>query len=210
MRLLIILLLMVGLQAAEEAKWQSLFDGKTLTGWETAKKTPVAKGWIVEDGCIFRNAKGGSIFTVSEYENFELEFEWKISANGNSGVKYRTNGQLGPEYQVLDDDGHKNGKNPLTSAAALYAMVSCNDQKALKPVGEFNTGRIVAHGTKLEHWLNGKKVMETDTSSAEWAKAKASSKYRDKEGYGTGSGRLMLQDHGNLAWYRNLRIRPLD
>ncbi len=189
--------------------WKSLFDGKTLTGWETAAGQPVTKGWIVEDGCIFRKEKGGSINTVDEYKDFELEFEWSISPKGNSGVKYRFKNGLGPEYQVLDDVGHKNGKNPLTSAAAMYAMFPCNDQKTVQPVGEFNKSRIVVKGTKLEHWLNGKKVVEADTASEAWAKAKAASKFKGKAGYGEDAGKIHLQDHGNPVKFRNIRIRVL-
>jgi hypothetical protein len=195
---------------SDNEDWQSLFDGKTLTGWKTSSGQPVTKGWIVEEGCIFRKGGGGDIFAVGEYADFELEFEWKISPKGNSGVKYRFKGGLGPEYQVLDDQGHKNGENPLTSAAALYAVFPCNDQKVLKSVGEFNKARIVATGAKLEHWLNGKKVLEVDTRSSEWAAAKAASKYKGKDGFGEGAGQIMLQDHGNPVWYRNIRIRVLE
>lgn len=189
--------------------WQSLFDGKTLAGWQTASGQPVTKGWVVEDGCLYMKTKGGSIYSAGSYKDFELEFEWSISPKGNSGVKYRFKDGLGPEYQVLDDVGHKNGKNPLTSAAAMYALFPTNEQKTLQPVGEFNKGRIVAKGTKLEHWLNGKKVVEVDTASDAWAKAKAASKFKGKAGYGEGAGQIHLQDHGNPVKFRNIRIREL-
>jgi len=195
---------------AAEGEWESLFDGKTLKGWQSGKGAPVSKGWIVVDGCIHRESRGGDILSAEEYEDFELELEWKVAPKSNSGIKYRFKGGLGPEYQVLDDEQHGNGKNPKTSAAAMYAMFACNDRKELKPLGEFNQARIVARGTKLEHWLNGKKVLEADTSSPAWASAKAASKFKGKKGYGEGAGRILLQDHGDKVWYRNIRIRRLD
>ncbi|MDP6522655.1 MAG: DUF1080 domain-containing protein [Kiritimatiellia bacterium] len=200
----------VSLVSSADNEWQVLFDGKTLEGWQLTNGQPVSKGWVVEEGCIHRASGGGNIVSVGEYKDFELELEWKISEGGNSGIKYRFTKGLGPEYQVLDDEKHVNGKNPLTSAAAMYAMFKCNDQKTLMPVGEFNQARIVAKGTRLEHWLNGKLVLETDTSSDDWAKAKAKSKFKGKQGYGEGPGRIFLQDHGNKVWYRNIRIRKIS
>lgn len=192
-----------------EGEWQSLFDGKSLAGWQSGNGQPVSKGWIVVDGCIHRESRGGDILTAGEYEDFELELEWKAAPKANSGIKYRFKKGLGPEYQVLDDKLHGNGKNPLTSAASMYALFACNDQKTLNPVGEFNKARIVARGTKLQHWLNGKKVLEVDTASPAWAAAKAKSKFKGKVGYGEGAGRILLQDHGDKVWFRNIRVRRL-
>jgi hypothetical protein len=194
---------------AGEGEWQSLFDGETFAGWQSGGGKPVSKGWVVVDGCIHRESRGGDIVTAEQFEDFELELEWKVAPKANSGIKYRFKKGLGPEYQVLDDKLHGNGKNPLTSAAAMYALFACNDQKTLKPVGEFSKARIVARGTKLEHWLNGKKVLEVDTASPAWATAKAKSKFKGKAGYGEGPGRILLQDHGDKVWFRNIRIRRL-
>lgn len=187
--------------------WQILFDGKSFEGWQSKNGQPVAAGWDVKDGCIHRCGRGGDIVTAEQFENFEIELEWRIAPGGNSGIKYRFDGKLGPEYQVLDDEKHGNGKNPLTSAGAMYAMFACNDQKTLKPVGEFNKARIVAKGTKLQHWLNGVLVVDVDTSSEEWARAKRKSKFRGSKDYATKAGRILLQDHGDEVWYRNIRIR---
>ncbi|RLA41026.1 MAG: hypothetical protein DRR42_25125, partial [Gammaproteobacteria bacterium] len=201
--------------ASDDEGWQSLFDGKTLAGWTMGKGKPVTSGWAVDDGCIFRTGEGkkGSIFADKKYENFELKFEWKISKKGNSGIKYRFNRGKGVEYQVLDDAAHNEAYrklHPSHMAGSIYGMFSSNDQKVLKPVGEFNKSRIVARGTKIEHWLNGKMVVEADTSSKEWAEAKANSKFKKVKGFGEGSGGLMLQDHGGCkVWYRNIRIRVL-
>ena len=143
------------------------------------------------------------------YENFEQAFEWRIAPKGNSGVKYRSKDGVGPEYQVRDDRQWWNGRNPPARAAALYDMFPADTEEKLKPVGEFNRARIVANGTILEHWLNGKLVMATDTGSRAWAEAKARSKFRGKVGIGEGKGKIMIQDHGDAVWYRHIRIRIL-
>ena len=110
---------------------------------------------------------------------------------------------------MLDDDGHSNGKNPFTSAGAMYLMAKPNDQKELKPVGEWNKARIVAKGHHLEHWLNGSKVVEIDIGSDAWNQIKAKTKFKKAKGYGEGAGKILLQDHQDPAWYRNIRIRKL-
>ena len=195
---------------AEQGEWVSLFDGATLTGWQAREGKPPISGWVVEDGLLFRKGGGGDIVSAQAYENFELAFEWKISKKGNSGVKYRFQGRLGPEYQVLDDTGHSNGKNPFTSAAAMYLMAKPDDtQKVLKPVGGFNTGRIIANGAHLEHWLNGKKVLEMEVGSVRWNTVKAMTKFKGARGFGEGAGKILLQDHNDPVWYRNIRIRSL-
>ena len=194
---------------AEEKEWITLFDGKTLDGWQSKKGGVPSEGWVVVDGLLFRKGGGGDIVTKKTFENFELEVEWKISKAGNSGIKYRFKNGLGPEFQVLDDDGHDNGKNPYTSAGAMYLMAKPNDEKTLKPVGEFNTARIVANGNTLEHWLNGKKVLEMEVGSDAWNKRKAKTKFRKAKAYGEGAGQILLQDHGNEVWYRTVRIREL-
>lgn len=200
---------------AEEKEWTSLFDGKSLAGWTSAAGGEPGKGWKVEEGTIHRAAAGGDLISEKEYQDFELEFEWKISAKGNSGVKYRVHkasggGWLGPEYQVLDDAGHPNGKIEDTTAASLYEVVPAAKDKALKPVGEWNQSRIVARGTTLEHWLNGKLAMKIDTAGKEWPELKKASKFAKREDFaGPAAGRLLLQDHGDAVWFRAIRIREL-
>jgi hypothetical protein len=203
-------------QAADDG-FVPLFDGKTLSGWTTLAKKPVTQGWVVEDGVLHRKDKGGDIYTEKDYGNFILEFEWKSAVNTNSGVKYRMmyygKEYLGPEYQVFDDGEPAKPKigNPTQRTAAIYELFAPNDQKKLNPPGEWNSGKIVANGTKLEHWINGQKVAEADTSSPEWAKAVAASKFNKyKPLFGANpSGRIMLQDHGTEVWYRNVRIKVL-
>jgi hypothetical protein len=205
--------------AAEEPKPAPavpLFDGKTLAGWVTAAGKPVTGGWIVEDGVLTRAAKGGDIFTEKEYADFELELDWKISDTGNSGVKYRVtqygSGELlGPEYQIIDDLKHPDGVRGTThQTAALYDLLEPNDKKDMKPVGEWNHTKIVAKGTVFEHWLNGKKVVEMDTASDLWKEKLAKSKFKGKKDFAQNkSGKIMLQDHGDKVWFRNITVREL-
>src|SRR5262245_32595077 len=152
-----------------------LFDGKTLDGWKDVNGKAPSAGWEVVDGSIHRKGlKAGNLITERQFENFDLRFEWKITKGGNSGLKYRTTpvptkGLLGCEYQLLDDDNHPNGKKATTRCGALYDLYAPDEgHKVVKPAGEFNTARVVAQGTKLEHWLNGQKVLEIDTASDDW------------------------------------------
>ena len=154
--------------------------------------------------------RGGDIITEKKYENFILEFEWKISKGGNSGVKYRAKGSLGLEYQVLDDGKHADSKNLTHRAGSLYDLVAAPDDKPVKPVGEWNKARIVADGTQLEHWLNGVKIVSIDQSGDDWKARFAKSKYRKNKGFGSGPGHILLQDHGNEVWFRKLRVRVVE
>lgn len=210
--LLLPLLLLAPLHAKED--WIQLFDGKSLEGWTAPGGGKPGEGWKVVDGTLHRAGAGGDLVSVREFGDFELEFEWMISAKGNSGVKYRVRkepgGWLGPEYQVLDDAGHPNGKNPRTSAAALYEIAAPDAGKILKPAGEWNLSRIVAKGPVLEHWLNGKRVLRLDTRTPAWAEAKKASKFANVEGFAEeGKGRILLQDHGDEVRFRTVKIREL-
>lgn len=195
--------------------WQPLFDGETLKGWTSKNGSPTGPGWVVENGAIHRQSASGDIVSVGEYLNFELEFEWKASPKANSGLKYRVADYepagkgIGLEYQVLDDAGHNNGANPKTAAGSLYDLIPAATAKKLKPVGEWNSSRVVAKGALIEHWLNGDKVLSVDLSSEEWKKALGASKFRAAADFGTKKGRILLQDHGDEAWFRALRVREL-
>lgn len=195
--------------------WKPLFDGQSFEGWTTKNGRPVTAGWDIRDGVIHRTAAGGDIVTVAEWLDFELEFEWKVAAKANSGLKYRVGDyapagrHIGPEYQVLDDSGHPNGTNPKTSAGSLYDLVPPAAAKKLQPVGEWNRSRIVARGAHLQHWLNGEKIVEVNLDGPEWRAALAASKFKAAADFATRKGRLLLQDHGDEAWFRALRIREL-
>jgi 3-keto-disaccharide hydrolase len=225
------------LSAAEERDgWKLLFDGRSLRGWRAydVQHDP-ATSWSVADGCL-RNAKndgrpgsgGGDIVTTEQFTDFDFRFEWRISRGGNSGIKYFVLERLGApgavmyvgddgrsavghEYQLLDDAEHPDAKNgPIRQAGSLYSLVPPSDAKTLKPVGEFNESRILVQGMHVEHWLNGAKVVQYELESPALFEAIAKSKYKDIPGFGTKfKTRILLQDHGDEVWFRNLKIRQL-
>lgn len=213
--------------------WELLFDGKSFNGWRGIGKDTVPDGhWKIEDNAIRKISsgnvptmpdgqplKGGDLITNSTYNDFELTFEWKISEAGNSGVKYNVieevsikNGSsnaLGFEYQVLDDDKHSDNLNPTHRTASLYDMIEAVG-KTTKPVGVYNTAKIVFNKNHGEHWLNGEKVVEYDLDSPEFDILFKKSKYRDKTDFTKHkTAHIVLQDHGNDCWYRNIKIKKL-
>jgi len=206
--------------ASAEEKVVELFDGKSLAGWQTTEGKEVTAGWRVEEGKLFRHSRSGPIYSVDEYADFELTFEWKIASGGNSGVKYRmayypkgvwgTPAWLGCEYQLYDDRGGSK-KAPSQLTGAIYAIYPANEKKSLKPIDEFNISKIVCLGTKIEHWLNGELVVETDTKSDDWKKRVAASKFgRANHFYENSSGRIQLQDHGHDVWFRKITLRVIE
>ncbi len=206
------------LTAAErQAGWQLLFDGKSTAGWRSYKSadTPM-DGWQVVDGALTRAARGaGDIITTDNYKDFELELEWKIGAGGNSGIFYRAaEGSeaiyySAPEMQVLDDNGHADGKSELTSAGSDYGLYPA-PRGVVKPVGEWNTVRIVVKGNHVEHWLNGKKIVEYELGSPDWVQRVKRSKFNQWQEYGKAvEGHIGLQDHGDWVAFRSIKIRRL-
>jgi hypothetical protein len=202
--------------AAPAAEWKPLFDGRTTAGWRAYKSQEVPAGWKVEEGVLMKDGKPGDILTKDQYGDFELEFDWKLSPGGNAGVFYRASEEYdhvywsAPEYQLLDDAAHKDGLNRLTSAGSGYGLYAAQ-AGVVKPAGEWNSSRIVAKGPHVEHWLNGKKVVEYEMWSPDWeAKVKAS-KFKDWPSYGRGKkGYIAIQgDHEGLLALRNVRIREL-
>ena len=204
------------LSAAEKAEgFKLMFDGKTLNGWRGYKTEKPSGGWRAEDGLLVRLGGGGDLMTVEQYEDFEMRFEWKVTTNGNSGVIYRIATteeypwQTGPEYQILHNQGHRDGKDPITSAGSNYA-VNPPPKDVTKPVGEWNEGRIVARGNHVEHWLNGVKVVEYEIGSPDWEARVKASKFAKMANYGrVKRGYIALQDHGAFVAYRNIKIRAL-
>lgn len=220
----------------DDARWVPLFDGVTFAGWRGVGMDSVPTAhWVVEDSTIRKVAsgtvptapdgqplEGGDIMTVATYRDFELAFEWKVSTGANSGVKYNVSeamstaappihAALGFEYQILDDALHPDAQNgPTRTAGALYDLAAPSAAKVLRPVGEFNEARIVFRSGHGEHWLNGVKVVEFDLESAVFDSALAASKYAPVAGFADlRNGHIVLQDHGDDVWFRNIRIREI-
>lgn len=212
--------------------WRLLFDGKTSDGWRSARGGGFPKtGWAVKDGTIMvtetggeESGNGGDIVTTRIYSDFELSVDFKTSPGANSGIMYFVDLNLMPwknghgspigfEYQVLDDALHpdaKRGLNGDRTVASLYDMIAAAADKPIKPVGEWNTARIVVHGKHGEHWLNGVKVLEYDRDSPKFKAILAKSKYHVFPSYGqAASGYILLQDHGFPVWFRNIKIREI-
>jgi hypothetical protein len=201
--------------------WVPLFDGKTTQGWHNYGKTTISSGWMVEEGSLhFDPSKkdGGDIVSDQSFGNFHLRLEWKIAKNGNSGIiffvqdnpaKYPYVWHTGPEMQVLDNDGHPDGKIKKHRAGNLYDLIE-GKEGAVKPVGEWNLVEIIANNGKLDFYLNGENVVSTTYGDAEWRKMIAGSKFKDKPDFGKFfTGHIALQDHGDNVWYRNIMIKKL-
>ena len=230
--------------SAEEkaAGWQLLWDGKTLNGWVGEKngcKAPPTKGWKIEDGvltvlprCGVRGKKlpkeqaalggGGDLVTVKDYRDFELSVDFRLTKAANSGIKYFYNQKLFKgtceEYQILHEahpDSTKGRDGKCRRVASLYDMIPANAEPYVKPLGEWNTAKIVSKGTHVEHWLNGHKVLEYERGSEEFRAIVAKSKYvkEQKPGEHWGeapTGRIKLQDHSDsTVSFRNIKIREL-
>ena len=189
------------LSPAERAQgFVLLFDGQSLDGWQH-------KGnWKVVKGMISRSGRGGSLVYVSKKvpDDFELRFEWRVGVGSNSGVYYRP-GQY--EYQILDNKKHIDGRNPRTSAASLYFCIAPSHDATAK-VGSWNTGRIVAKGSVIQHWLNGRKVVDFDYADPRWKEHVELLRLRGGKLAARGA-RLNLQDHGDPVWYRSIRMRTI-
>lgn len=211
-------------QAEKQQGWQLLFDGKSPQGWKSANKNDFPqKGWKIEQGAFVVESKGGGgdIVTQNEYGDFELSVDFKLTEGANSGIKYfvapltsspaGNPSMLGLEYQLIDDERHpdaKLGKNGNRRLASLYDLIPAGNNKKARPLGEWNTARIVSKGGHVEHWLNGEKVLEYERNSNAFKQLIAASKYKDIAGFGLGSkGKILLQDHGDQVYYKNVKIK---
>ena len=204
--------------AEKSAGWQLLFDGKSTEGWRSyGKKTFPTKGWKAEDGILKKvgGERGGDIVTERQFDDFELAWDWRIAKDGNNGLKYlvteeRSNGP-GHEYQLLDDDGHPDGKRGLKrQTGSFYDVLPPKKERKLNAPGEWNTSHLLIQGNHVEHWLNGEKVLEYELGSDALLAAIAQSKFKDAKGFGLKiRGRIMLTDHGDECWFRNVRVREL-
>ena len=205
-------------------EWIELFNGRDLSGWRSYNEDAPNPAWIVEDGAIVLDVDesatdmtGGDLITAQQFEDFELQLEWKLSEGGNSGIFYRVREMpeqdvaylTGIEMQVLDDDRHPDGGNPKTSAGACYGLYPPTVDAA-RPIGEWNAVRLVVRDGHAEHWLNGQKIVEYTVGSDDWNERVANSKFADWEHFAkSAKGHIGLQDHTDRVWFRNIRIREL-
>ena len=221
--------------ASDTMGFVSLFDGKTTTGWHKYGGGPVGDAWKINDGVLSLDTSkkydkdpsekvdmkivgGGNILTDNEYDNFHLKLEWKISPKGNSGILFYVNEdtikfnepyKTGPEMQVLDNDGHPDGKLFRHRAGDLYDLINCRTE-TVKPVGEWNLAEVISNNGKLELKLNGTTVVTTTMWDDNWTNMVAKSKFHEWPGFGTfKKGRICLQDHDNAVSYRNIMIKKL-
>jgi hypothetical protein len=205
----------------KQAGWTLLFDGKTLDGWR-AYKGADASGtrWKVQDGTLMlpatkeAGARQADLVSKDTYEQFELIWDWKVAAGSNSGLKYFVledrDSAIGHEYQLIDDERHADAKiGPHRQTAAFYDVLPASD-RPLKPAGEWNASRVVVRGQTVEHWLNGKKVLQYELNSPALNAAIEKSKFKGIERFGKRqNGHILLQDHGDQVWFRNIKIRRL-
>jgi hypothetical protein len=212
--------------AEKAAGWQLLFNGTSTAGWHGFNNQSI-QAWSVDD-CSLKTAgtegnygsdTRADLVTDKDYTNFEFSLDWKATKGGNSGViygviedpKYDAPWKTGPEYQLIDDVGFPEKLEPWQKAGANYAMHLPDDsKKVLKPVGEWNTTRIVVNGAHVEHWLNGKKILEFERWTPAWNALRDSGKWKEAPDYGKAkTGKIAIQDHGSVFWFRNLKIRPI-
>ncbi|MBZ5856688.1 3-keto-disaccharide hydrolase [Flavihumibacter profundi] len=211
--------------------WILLFDGKTTKGWKGAFLNSFPeKGWQVADGQFIvepsegkESVNGGDIVTNDLYSDFELMVDFKLTEGANSGIKYfvdpaqpvpaNPRSALGLEFQVLDDDNHPDAKLGIAgnrTLGSLYDLIAAPANKPVHPVGQWNTARIISKGSHVEHWLNGVKLFSYERGSDTFRQLVANSKYKDFTGFGlVKEGRILLQDHGNRVYFKNIYLRKL-
>lgn len=215
-------------EAEKRDGWQLLFDGKTLNGWRTYNKQTVGSDWKVQDGTLVLDAakdasgkrvpgNGGDITAGGEFVDFELQLDWKIDSCGNSGViyrsvessKYHSPWQTGPEMQILDNDCHPDAKIHKHRSGDFYDVVASSKETA-NPARQWNSIRIVAKGNHIEQWQNGVKVIDVQMGTDEWKNMLKTTKWKDHPDYSLApKGLIVLQDHGDKVWFRNIKIKKL-
>jgi hypothetical protein len=202
-----------GQSASEEwGEWRSLFDGKTFSGWKLlGTGEPPTQGWKIEDGILkkIHRERGGNLASEETFEEFELSWEWLLPPGANNGVKYfvvpQRGASIGHEYQMIDDSrvGSEKGKT-----GSFYAVMPPKPDRKPTRIGEWNQSRIKVRGQHVEHWLNGELILRYELGSPEVLASVARSKFKSVDKFGTRvRGHILLTDHTDEAWYRNLRIR---
>ena len=217
------ILLAVSQISQAQKGFKPLFDGKTTTGWHTYNKTTVGSGWQVQDGALHLDPKtkgtdgGGDLVTDKEYKDFHLKYDWKVAPKANSGLifyvheesKYHATYSTGLEMQVLDNDGHPDGKITKHRAGDLYDLIKSKSEP-VKAVGEWNKAEIISKKGNLTLILNGVEVVKTTLWDENWQNLVAGSKFAKWENWGTfKSGKIALQDHGDEVWYKNITVKEL-
>lgn len=201
----------------ERDGWKLLFDGKTTNGWKGWRKDKFPeKGWSVKDGILSVNKTGGDICTVEQFQDFEFKCDFRCAPSANSGIIYRATEdhnyawETGYEFQILDDARHADGKKPKTRAGTLYDIIPCAHDVS-RPAGEWNHAHIIVKGTRIQHYLNGFKVVDIDTASDEYKEAHAKSKWPGMKDFGTRvKGAIALQEHGDFVEFCNIKVKKLD
>ncbi|HET8829228.1 MAG TPA: DUF1080 domain-containing protein [Pelobium sp.] len=222
--MIVILFSSCAAQKENTNQWNNLIENNSLNGWHTYGKENAGKAWTVSDDVLQFNPTGidqkerGDLATNESYENFHLKYDWKISENGNSGVMFNVNDDAtkykqpyltGPEMQVLDNAGHPDAKIFKHRAGDLYDLIPCSVE-VVKPFGEWNQAEIILNKGKLRFILNGVQVVETTMWDTEWDKMVAKSKFASMPDFGKyRSGKIVLQDHGDKVWFKNILIKKL-
>lgn len=204
---------------AATSGWRSLLDGHSTNGWHSYGMKEVDTLWEVQDGTLHAKASTGEhhdLLTNERVGDFDLILEWKISPGGNSGilfyvqddpVKYQESYFTGPEMQILDNDGHPDGKITKHHAGDLYDLIACS-KETVRPVGEWNQAEIYSRKGQLKLFLNGVNVVSTTLWDEQWRQMVAGSKFHQWPDFGTfHNGNIDLQNHGNEVWFRNIRIK---
>jgi hypothetical protein len=194
--------------------WRLLFNGKNLDGWRPYKKeAKIGDAWRIEDGILTKTSgeRGGDIMTVETFGDFDLNWEWKIPEGANNGIKYfiteERNAVIGHEYQMLDDAKFQKLK-PKSLTASFYDVLPAAADKPVLPAGAWNHSRIFVLGNTVEHWLNGKMVLQYELGSEAVLKAVQDSKFKPVAGFGTKvRGHILLTDHKDGCQFKNIRIR---
>ena len=198
--------------------WEVLFDGRSVEHWRGYRQEGFPdQAWIVEEGALKTVPGGGlvDLVTRDQYDDFELELQWRCGQGANSGIMYHVSEAeakpyfTGPEMQLIDDEGQEDGKVPQTSAGSLFDLIPPTN-KRLKPLGAWNQVRILVRGAHVEHWLNGAKVVEYELGSDTLKVLIARSQFRDQPRYAAfRTGYILLQSYGGETWFRNIRLRRL-